>query len=480
MYTHQEKIGRNELCPCGSGKKYKHCHLTGQEKQTKVMVLPKPIPRSDEFIEGMALSCRLARRTLDMIETEVKSGVSTGRLNDIIHQFMLDNHAKPATLGYKGYPKSACISLNDIICHGIPDEKTILRDGDIVNIDVTPVLNGYYGDTCRMYTVGNCSQKAAKIVQVAKDALQAALDKVKPYMRIGDIGYTIRSYAESQRCSVVEDFVGHSIGREFHLDPQIPHFGSPGTGPVIVPDTELPGNGQNKTVRLTDLHLKILALDLILESDIPTTLWISDLHGEGRRFVNILRGRFGLVFRTCKEALPQTLGNENISYLGRVIRQRQYISDPGTMMDRQDVLLCLATVLRHKLRGRGGARRLPPISPPQIADVIARLISEEHVPDIVFERIEFMDILIARLSDLIMRSILDHLVVLGDIMDRGGEPDKIIRILNSPAIRKNFTLIYGNHDLLWMGACAGSRSLIAEALRITCRYDHGFFGADGT
>jgi fructose-1,6-bisphosphatase III len=218
------------------------------------------------------------------------------------------------------------------------------------------------------------------------------------------------------------------------------------------------------------LSNKLLDLDLELNSNIPTTLWISDLHGEGDRFKSILRGRFGMLFQTCKEALPNTFSSEKIQYLTKIIRKQQYLIDDVIQMDMQDVILCLVQVLKYKLtniKSHGTE-----IFRPEFRDIISRLLSGLPVPDPIFEEAIISNRLIAHLSYTIRQVLLDRIQVLGDVFDRGPQPDKILRILSSHFYKDMVDYVYGNHDILWMGAASGNRSLIAEALRITCRYDH--------
>ena len=229
----------------------------------------------------------------------------------------------------------------------------------------------------------------------------------------------------------------------------------------------------NSTTKTHDIRKSILDIEIELGSHIPTTLWITDLHGEGKRFVNTLKGRFGLIYKTCQEALPQTLGIRNIDYLSRVLRKMCFFTEKGISMNKQDVIICLVNILKYKTNNRHYNLRV--ILPTEMEDIIIRLLKDHNVPDLVFENEIFSDRLIYELCLAIKRVVLNHLVVLGDILDRGGEPDKIIRILQQKAFLENMTLIYGNHDVLWMGAIAGNRSLIAEAMRITCRYDHMAF-----
>lgn len=218
------------------------------------------------------------------------------------------------------------------------------------------------------------------------------------------------------------------------------------------------------------LSNKLLDLDLELNSNIPTTLWISDLHGEGDRFKSILRGRFGMLYQTCKEALPNTFSSEKIQYLTKIVRKLHYFHDHGIQMDMQDVILCLVEILKYKLTNIRSQER--EIFRPEFRDVINRLLSGLPVPDPIFEERIIADRLISHLSHAIRQVLLDRIQVLGDVFDRGPQPDKILRILSSPFYRNGVDYVFGNHDILWMGAASGNRSLVAEALRITCRYDH--------
>ncbi|WP_163339588.1 fructose-bisphosphatase class III [Desulfopila sp. IMCC35008] len=215
---------------------------------------------------------------------------------------------------------------------------------------------------------------------------------------------------------------------------------------------------------------EMLQLETALNANIPTTLWISDLHGEGDRFKSILRGRFGVLYQTCREALPNTFSPEKIQYLVKIIRRKEYFRDDLVYMDMQDVILCLVEVLKYKITNIG--YQINEILKPEFRDPISRLLSGLTVPDPVFEEDIISKRLISHLSYAISQVLLDRIQVLGDIFDRGPQPDKIIRILSSPAYNRIVDYVYGNHDILWMGAASGNLSLIAEALRITSRYDH--------
>lgn len=185
----------------------------------------------DDF-EGMRRAGELAALTLDMIGDHVRPGVTTAELDKLCHDFMTSHDSVPATLGYRGYPASSCISLNHVVCHGIPSDKK-LKDGDILNIDVTCILDGWYGDSSRMYVAGKLSRKSERLIQVTHDSLMIGIDQVKPGNTFGDIGAAIQRYVEAQRMSVVRDFCGHGLGRVFHSAPNVLHYGRWGTGAVL-------------------------------------------------------------------------------------------------------------------------------------------------------------------------------------------------------------------------------------------------------
>jgi methionyl aminopeptidase len=187
-----------------------------------------------EGFEGMRRAGRLAAEILDMLVPHVVPGLSTAELNTLVFEHMRRAGAVPATLGYRGYTHSCCISLNHVVCHGIPSEKT-LKDGDIVNIDVTPILDGWHGDSSRMYLVGDVALKARKLVDVTYECLMLGLEQAKPGNRLGDISSAIQRHAEKNRYSVVRDFCGHGLGRLFHDSPEVVHAGRPGTGPELRP-----------------------------------------------------------------------------------------------------------------------------------------------------------------------------------------------------------------------------------------------------
>jgi methionyl aminopeptidase len=190
---------------------------------------------SSREIEKMRRAGRLAAKLLQHLEPLVKPGVSTLQLNDEAERWTLAHGAKSAPLNYRGFPKSICTSVNEVICHGIPNAKQILQVGDIINIDVTPILDGYHGDISKTFIVGNATPKAQKLVEVTEECLWLGIQSVKPGAKIGDIGAAIQEYAESNGFSVVRDFVGHGISTIFHTAPDIPHYGTRGTGKKLRP-----------------------------------------------------------------------------------------------------------------------------------------------------------------------------------------------------------------------------------------------------
>jgi methionyl aminopeptidase len=187
-----------------------------------------------EDFEGMRRAGRLAAECLDMLTPHVQPGETTDALDRLSREFVLDHGALPACLGYRGYGHTLCISPNHVVCHGIPGERT-LREGDIINIDVTVIVDGWHGDTSRMYGVGAVGPRARRLVDVTYEGLERGLAAIKPGATFGDIGYAIQTYVEAMRCSVVRDFCGHGVGRVFHDSPNVLHFGRPGSGEVLKP-----------------------------------------------------------------------------------------------------------------------------------------------------------------------------------------------------------------------------------------------------
>ncbi len=208
----------------------------------------------DDF-EGMRRAGRLAAECLDMLTPHVVPGVSTEALDRLAREFILDHGALPACLFYKGYSATLCISPHHVVCHGVPSDRP-LREGDIANIDVTVIVDGWHGDTSRMYGVGEVGPRARRLVDVTYEGLARGLAQVRPGARMGDVGHAIQAYVESMRCSVVRDFCGHGVGRVFHDSPNVLHYGAPGTGPVLKPGMFFT---VEPMVNLGKHHVKLLA-----------------------------------------------------------------------------------------------------------------------------------------------------------------------------------------------------------------------------
>ncbi len=235
--TNANKIGRNDPCLCGSGKKYKKCCMNAKKSKKSLKQVYKEkydiILKEPHQIEGIKKSGKLLLSILDKVEKMIKPGITTNMINDLVHEAHVRAGAVPAPLNYRGFPKSVCTSVNEVICHGIPGDR-VLEDGDIINVDITPVLNNYYADASKTFFVGTPTQEGLKVVNIAKESLKRGVNQVKPGATVGDIGFAIQNYAESEGCSVVREFIGHGVGIEFHEQPQILHYGVRGDGVKLV------------------------------------------------------------------------------------------------------------------------------------------------------------------------------------------------------------------------------------------------------
>jgi len=215
--------------------------------------MEKIIIKTPEQINGIRRSSKLAGQTLEYIAPFVKEGVSTEFLDQKIEAYIRENGAIPATLGYAGYPKSCCISVNEVVCHGIPSKNIILKPGDILNIDVTTILDGYYGDTSKMYTIGEISPEATELIEVTRHCLDLGIQQVRPGNQFGNIGFAISKYVKSNGFSVVYEFCGHGVGIQFHEEPQIDHTSRRNSGPYMKPGMTFTiepmiNQGQPKTI----------------------------------------------------------------------------------------------------------------------------------------------------------------------------------------------------------------------------------------
>lgn len=234
------KINRNDTCWCGSGKKYKKCHAEFDEKyealkRKGLMMPPRSLVKNAEQIEGIKNSAKVNNGVLDLVKEKIKEGMSTEEINTLVYDYTVEHGAIPAPLNYEGFPKSVCTSINDEVCHGIPDKNIILKNGDIINVDVSTIKDGYFSDASRMFEIGDVSEEAHHLVKVAKECLDKGLDAVKPWGFLGDIGAAVQEHAEKNGYSVVRDFGGHGVGIRFHEDPFVAHIGTRGEGMVLVP-----------------------------------------------------------------------------------------------------------------------------------------------------------------------------------------------------------------------------------------------------
>lgn len=233
------KTKRNDPCWCGSGLKYKKCHIDKADllldyARRGYQVPSRDLIKTQADIQGIKKSAVITKGILDGMEKLIQPGVTTKALDDWAMAYTLEHGGTPATLGYRGYPKSICTSINEVLCHGIPDD-TVLKEGDIINIDVTTILDGYYSDSSRMYTVGAVSPEAQRLVDCTKEALMVGLKAVVPYQPINVIGEAIEAYAITQGYSVSKTFGGHGIGKAFHEDPFVCHFKMNEPGMIMVP-----------------------------------------------------------------------------------------------------------------------------------------------------------------------------------------------------------------------------------------------------
>ena len=234
------EISRNDLCWCGSGKKYKKCHLDFDEKiesyALKGCIVPsRDLIKNKEQIEGIKASAKINTAVLDLVAKNIKAGMSTEEIDKLVYDYTIEQGAIPAPLNFEGFPKSCCTSINDEVCHGIPSKDIILKEGDIINVDVSTIYNGYYSDASRMFMIGEVHPDLKKLVEVSKECLDLGLKAVKPWGFLGDVSAACQKHAEANGFSVVREFGGHGIGLEFHEEPFVPHVGEEGTDMLLVP-----------------------------------------------------------------------------------------------------------------------------------------------------------------------------------------------------------------------------------------------------
>lgn len=234
------KLGRNDKCWCGSGRKYKQCHMNFDEKLDEykregALVPSHKIIKNKEQIEGIRESAKINIAVLDYIEQHIKAGISTEQIDRWVYDETTSRGGIPAPLNYEGYPKSVCTSVNEQVCHGIPSEDVILKEGDIVNVDVSTIYNGYYSDSSRMFCIGEVSDEKKKLVEVTKKSIEVGLEKVKPWGFLGDMGEAIHNYATENGYTVVREIGGHGCGIQFHEDPWVSYVSRHGEEMLMVP-----------------------------------------------------------------------------------------------------------------------------------------------------------------------------------------------------------------------------------------------------
>lgn len=231
---------RNDLCWCGSGKKYKKCHLATDERLQELYDLGEEVPyrsllKTAADIEGIKRSAEVNIGALDYVEAHIGVGTTTEEIDQWVHQYCLDHDAIPADLNFEGYPKSVCTSINEVVCHGIPSDQDVLKEGDIINVDMSTIKDGYFSDSSRMFCIGEVSPEKKRLVDVTKASVEAGLAAVKPWAHLGDVSAAVNKVATDAGYSVVAEFGGHGIGLEFHEDPFVSFVAKAGTGPILVP-----------------------------------------------------------------------------------------------------------------------------------------------------------------------------------------------------------------------------------------------------
>ncbi|HBE09860.1 MAG TPA: methionine aminopeptidase [Lachnospiraceae bacterium] len=234
------KLGRNDACWCGSGKKYKACHEEFDRKiefyKNQGHIVPThDMIKTPEQIAKIKEACKVNVEVLDTVAEKICAGMSTEDINEIVNEVTYRNHAIPAPLNYEGFPKSVCTSINDAVCHGIPSKDEILMDGDIINVDVSTILDGYFADSSRMFMIGNVSDEDRKLVEVTREAMMLGLEQVKPWAFMGDMGQAVNDHAKAHGYSVVREIGGHGVGLEFHEEPWVSYVTKKGTEILLVP-----------------------------------------------------------------------------------------------------------------------------------------------------------------------------------------------------------------------------------------------------
>lgn len=273
-------------CWCGSGMHYDECHKQFDKKLKTIQYNGHAIPKKKMIknkyqIEGIKEAAKINNGLLDYIESHICVGMSTEEIDVLTNEYLLKHHATSADLGYQGYPKSICTSINDVVCHGIPNEQDILKDGDIINVDATTCYNGYYADASRMFLIGEVSEEARRLVTVTKECLQKAIESIVPYKScVGDIGKVIESHAHLNGYSVVEEFCGHGVGLSMHEDPYVFHYDANIKTVTLVPGMvitiEPMINQGDKEICLGEDEWTVFTQDGLLSAQWEHTILISE------------------------------------------------------------------------------------------------------------------------------------------------------------------------------------------------------------
>ena len=237
------------------------------------LVPTRELIKTPEQIEGIRRSGVVNTGVLDLVAQEIKEGMTTAAIDKLVYDYTMDHGAIPAPLNYEGFPKSVCTSINEVVCHGIPSEHEILRDGDIINVDVSTILDGYYSDASRMFMIGNVSPEKRRLVEVTKECLEIGREAAKPFGFVGDIGHAIQKHAEKNGYSVVRDLCGHGVGLAFHEEPEVCHFGRKGTGMLLVPGMVFT---IEPMINMGTWHVFIDEADgwtVVTEDELPSAQW---------------------------------------------------------------------------------------------------------------------------------------------------------------------------------------------------------------
>ena len=288
-----QNMKRNDPCWCGSGKKYKKCHADFDARLEEIKFIkaknqvrpPKRLINTAADIEGIKRAAVINTGALDLMNELVKEGVDTLTLNNAAHEFIVSHGGHPSCLGFEGFPKSICISINNVVCHGIPSRKEILKAGDILNIDITTDLDGYFADASRMYTVGEITPEARRLIDKTREIMEAGIAAAKAWHFVGDIGAACGKMAHENGYSVVTDLGGHGVGKEFHLEPFVSHDCKPETGMLLVPGVVLTvepmiNAGEKYTTTDEKDHWTVRTKDSSLSAQWEKTILITETGAE--------------------------------------------------------------------------------------------------------------------------------------------------------------------------------------------------------